>query len=62
MLPFAGIEFGVGRRAHVGGDAEEWAESVEGVESPIEAKRKFVEVGLQMLRANPVVDAVQPRL
>jgi hypothetical protein len=46
MLPVAGIKLGIGRRLYCAGDAEQRAEGIERVEAPVEAKRKFVEVGL----------------
>ena len=58
----AGIKVGVGRRLNTARDAEERAERVERVEAPVEAEREFIEVGLEMLRAHAVVDAVEPGL
>jgi hypothetical protein len=43
-------------------DPEERAEGVEWVEPPIEAERELVEVGLQVLGADTVMDAVEPGL
>ena len=41
-----GIKLGIGGRRYRTGDAEQRAEGVERVKAPVEAKRKFVEVGL----------------
>ena len=46
MLPVAGIKLGVGRCLHLPRNSEQRAEGIERVEAPVEAKRKFVEVGL----------------
>ena len=43
-------------------DTEQRAEGVERVEAAVEPESELVEVGLQMLGADAVVDAVQPRL
>jgi hypothetical protein len=58
VLPCAGIEVGIGRGLGGARDAEQRAEGVERVETPIEAERELVEVGLEMLRAHAMVDAV----
>ena len=62
MRPVAGIKLGIGRRFYIASDAEQRAEGVERVEAAVEAKREFVEVGLQVLVTDPVMGAVQPRL
>jgi len=59
VFPCAGIEVGIGRGPGAARDAEQRAEGVERVETPVEAERELVEVGLEMLRA---VDAVEPGL
>ena len=51
------IKFGIRRRGDIASNAEQEAESVEWVEAAIEAKREFVEIGLQVLRADAVVNA-----
>ena len=62
VFPCAGIEVGIGRGLGAARDAEQRAEGVERVEAPIEAERELVEVGLEMLRAHAMVDAVEPGL
>src|SRR5271165_2696559 len=62
MGPRAGIKVGIGRRLNAARDAEQRAERVERVETPVEAERELIEVGLQMLGAHAVVDAVEPSL
>ena len=62
VFPCAGIEVGIGRGLGAARDAEQRAEGVERVETPIEAERELVEVGLEMLRAHAMVDAVEPGL
>jgi hypothetical protein len=62
MFPCAGIEVGIGRGLGAARDAEQRAEGVERVETPIEAERELVEIGLEMLRAHAMVDAVEPGL
>ena len=62
MIPVAGIKLGVGRCLCVASDAEQRTEGVERVEAPVEPKREFVEVGLQVPFADPVMDAGQPCL
>lgn len=51
------IKLGIGRRSDIASNAKQRAESVEWVEAAIEAEREFVEIGLQVLRANAVVNA-----
>lgn len=46
VYPFPGIKLVKGRRDCTAGDSEQRAERVEGVETPIESKREFVEIGL----------------
>ncbi len=60
--PRAGIKVGIGRRLNAARDAEQRAERVERVEAPVEAERELIEVGLQMLGAHAVMDAVEPGL
>lgn len=60
MSPFAGIKFGVSRCSNIARDAEQRAKGVERIEAPVEAKREFVEVSLQMLMTNPVMSSSQP--
>src|ERR1700716_4148095 len=60
--PSSGIEIGIGRRLNAAGDAEQRAEGVERVETPVEAERELIEVGLLLLRAHAGVDAVEPSL
>ena len=63
MRPRAAVEkVGIGRRLNTARDAEQQAERVERVEAPVEAERELIEVGLQMLGAHAVVDAVRPGL
>src|SRR5208282_1682270 len=62
VRPHAGIKVGIGRRLNTARDAEQRAERVERVETPVEAERELIEVGLQMLRAHAVVNAVEPGL
>ena len=61
MGPVPGVKLDVGRRRGVACDAEQRAEGVERVKAPVEPKREFVEVGLQMACADPVMRARQPR-
>src|SRR5208283_2223301 len=60
VRPYAGIKVGIGRRLNTACDAEQRAERVEWVETPVEAEGELIEVGLEMLRAHAVVDAVEP--
>ncbi len=46
MRPRAGIKVGIGRRLNTARDAEQRAERVERVETPVEAERELIEVGL----------------
>ena len=43
-------------------DPEQRSEGIERVEAPVEAERELVEVGLQVLGADAVMDAVEPSL
>ena len=54
---FLCVKFGIGRRSDVASNAKQGAESIEWVEAAIEAEREFVEIGLQVLRADAVVNA-----
>ena len=51
------IKFGIGWGNDVASNAKQGAEGVEWVEAAVEAERKFVEIGLQVLRADAVVNA-----
>src|SRR5208337_91068 len=62
VRPRARIKVGIGRRLNAARDAEQRAERVERVETPVEAERELIEVGLQMLGAHAVVDAVEPSI
>ena len=62
MPPFSRVKLGVGRRGDVTSDAEQGAKGVERVESPVEAEGKLVEVGLEVLVADPVMRSHQPGL
>jgi hypothetical protein len=44
--PRSGIKLGIGRRRDIARDAEQRAEGVERVETPVEAERELIEVGL----------------
>src|SRR5208282_2691506 len=46
VRPHAGIKVGIGRRLNTARDAEQRAERVERVETPVEAERELIEVGL----------------
>ena len=46
VRPRAGIKVGIGRRLNTARDAEQRAEGVERVETPVEAERELIEVGL----------------
>jgi len=52
----------VGRWLRCHADAEQALEGVEGEEPPVEAERELVQIRLQVLRRDPVVNAIQPRL
>ena len=62
MCPFPGIKSVKGRRGCPARDSEQRTERVERIEASIEAKRELVEIGLEMLGADPVMDAVDPGL
>ena len=51
------IKFGIGRRSNVASNAKQGAESVEGIETAVETESEFVEIGLQVLRADAVMNA-----
>ena len=51
------IKFGIRRRSDIASNAKQGAKSVERIETAIEAEREFVEIGLQVLRADAVVNA-----
>ena len=46
VRPRARIKVGIGRRLNAARDAEQRAERVERVETPVEAERELIEVGL----------------
>ena len=50
-----------GRSAAVASDAEQGAEFVEWIEAPVKAERELIKVGLEMLVADTVMDADEPR-
>jgi len=60
--PLSRVKLGIGRGADIARDSKQGAEGIERVEPPIEAESELVEVGLQMLVADPVMNADQPRL
>ena len=61
VRPLATVKPVIGRAFPVCADAQERAEGIEEwVETPVKAEGKFVEVGLQVLRANAVVCAAKP--
>ncbi len=62
MPPFARIKRVERRRGDFASDSEQRAEGVEWVKAPIEAERELVEVGLQVFRADAVMDAGDPGL
>src|ERR1035437_6266495 len=62
MRPISRIKLGIGRGDCIAGDPEQGAEGIERIEPPVEAEGEFVEVGLQVLRANAVMNATQPSL
>lgn len=62
VFPLAAVEFVIGRAFIPGTNAEQRAEGVERVEPPVKAERELVEVGLQVLRADPVVTTAKPAL
>lgn len=45
------------RGGDIARDAKQGSEGVEGVEASVEAEGEFVEIGLQVLRADTVVNA-----
>lgn len=51
------IKFSIGRRSNVASNSKQGSESVEWVEAAVEAESEFVEIGLQVLRADAVVNA-----
>ena len=57
MLPLARVETSVRRRLVRASDAEERAEGVEGVEAAVEAEGELVAVRLEVVRADPMMDA-----
>ena len=60
VLPVAVVKLPIGRRLRVAADPEQGAEGVERVEPAVKAERELVEVGLQVLLADPVMTAAQP--
>ena len=61
MLLFSRIEFFEVRCVDVASDAEQGAEFVEWIEAPVKAERELIKVGLEMLVADTVMDADEPR-
>src|SRR3954452_2301691 len=62
VLPLSRVQPGICRYGCITSDAEQGSESVERVEPPIESESELVEIGLPMLRAHAVVNAVEPSL
>jgi hypothetical protein len=62
VFPLTRVKLSIGRSSGIARDPEERAEGVERVEPSIEAERELVEVGLQVLGADTVMDAVEPGL
>ena len=60
VLPLAAVKIGVGRRFAIAADPQKGAEGVEGVEPPVKPEGELVQVGLQVLQADPVVSTVDP--
>lgn len=62
VLPVAAIEAVVSRRFTVRANAQQRTKGIEGVEAPVKAERKFVEVSLQVFRLDAaVMRPLQPR-
>ncbi len=59
---FFGIKLGIGGRGNSACNAEQRTERIERVETAVEPKRELVEVRLQVLRADAMMDGVQPSL
>ncbi len=57
---FRFYQHAVGKGLCIGGEAEERAESIVAGFAAVEAKDDLIEIGLQMLAAQPVVDASRP--
>lgn len=55
-----GIKLGIGWRSDVASDAKQGAKGVEGIETAVEAEGEFVEIHLQMLRADTMMNTAQP--
>jgi hypothetical protein len=62
MLPIPRIQGGIGGRFVAASNPEQAAEAVERVVAAVEAEGELVEVGLQVLGADAVVRALEPRL
>ncbi len=54
---FGGVKLGIGWCSDVTSNAEQGSESIEGIETSVETEGEFVEIGLQVLRADAVVNA-----
>ena len=59
---FGSVKLGISWCGDVAGNSEQRAKGVEGIETAVEAEGEFVEIGLQVLRADAVMDAAQPSL
>jgi hypothetical protein len=62
VLPLPAVKLAVCRRLGFTAKSQQRAESIKQVEAPVEAKREFVEIGLKVLRRNPVMATAQPTL
>lgn len=62
VFPLTAVKFVIGRAFVARADAEQRAEGVKRVEPAVKAERELIEVGLQMLRADPVMTPRQPAL
>jgi hypothetical protein len=55
VLPFSGVEFGIGWGGGAASDAQEGPKSVEWIESSVDPKGEFVQVGLKVLMADTMM-------
>src|SRR3954471_12632055 len=62
MLPVARIETIVGRSDSVSANSQQRPKRIERIEPSVESKGELVEVSLQVLWADAMMDAPQPRL
>jgi hypothetical protein len=62
VCPFSRVKLFEGWGNNVARNSEQRTKGVERIEATIEAKREFVEIGLQVLVANAVVSALKPSL